>query len=178
MKKPVIAALSLLAAVAVVLLIASIEFINPDEQGVVYRFGKFDRILTPGIRLRWPGPVERVTVVSVYSLREMQGRWCCLAGSAPASGTEEPQVLYDVEWRVEDPRAFVEIGSRAEERIAAIIRKELASHLGTPLTAPEFSQKRTGFQSLIKKQLQKQLMESKTGIIVLRVALQTAHGNP
>lgn len=34
--------------------------VNPDQLGVVLRFGSFDRIAPPGLHLRWPGPIEEV----------------------------------------------------------------------------------------------------------------------
>lgn len=176
MKKSFIAALLLLITVPL-LLMSSIEFILPDEQGVVYRFGKFNRILMPGIKFRWPEPIERVTVVSVYSLREMQGRWCCLANPDSADDAEKLQLFYDVEWRVKDAKTFVENGSDAERKIVAIMREELASQLVPSPTTLEFFQKRDVYQTLIEKRLQKQLAEAKTGVIVLRVVLKTVHRN-
>ena len=34
---------------------------RPDEVGVLQRFGRFEGVLRPGLHLRWPYPIERVT---------------------------------------------------------------------------------------------------------------------
>lgn len=65
-----ITALALLA----VILLTSVVIINADEQAVVERFGRLvtDRnaVLTPGIHLKWPYPVDIVRRVPVKRIRE------------------------------------------------------------------------------------------------------------
>jgi modulator of FtsH protease HflK len=39
--------------------------VNPDEAGVVLRFGRYDRLATPGLHFRWPPPVEEVRTPKV-----------------------------------------------------------------------------------------------------------------
>lgn len=39
--------------------------VNPDEAGVVMRFGRYDRLATPGLHFRWPPPIEEVRTPKV-----------------------------------------------------------------------------------------------------------------
>lgn len=48
------------AAVAVLWLLSGVYIINPDEAGVVLRFGQYDRTVGPGPHYHLPFPVERV----------------------------------------------------------------------------------------------------------------------
>lgn len=52
----------LLVALAVVglWLLSGIYIVNPDEQGVVLRFGKYNRTEGPGPHYAWPAPIESV----------------------------------------------------------------------------------------------------------------------
>ncbi|MBQ9405764.1 MAG: FtsH protease activity modulator HflK [Desulfovibrio sp.] len=53
--------LALVAGVGIVLwLLSGIYIVNPDEQGVVLRFGKYNRTEGPGPHYAWPVPVETV----------------------------------------------------------------------------------------------------------------------
>ena len=46
--------------VVVVWLLSGVYVVNPDEQGVVLRFGAFNRVTTPGINYHLPWPIESV----------------------------------------------------------------------------------------------------------------------
>lgn len=39
--------------------------VNPDEAGVVMRFGRYERLATPGLHFRWPPPIEEVRTPKV-----------------------------------------------------------------------------------------------------------------
>ena len=46
-----------------------IRRVNPDEQGIVFRFGKFDRWEPAGLHFRWPYPIEEVRLPKVTQQR-------------------------------------------------------------------------------------------------------------
>ena len=41
-------------------LLSGIYIVNPDEQGIVLRFGRYDRTVDPGPHYAWPAPLETV----------------------------------------------------------------------------------------------------------------------
>ena len=45
-------------------LASGIYTIQPDEQGLVTRFGKLDRVTTPGLKYHLPAPIEAVEKVA------------------------------------------------------------------------------------------------------------------
>src|SRR6185503_14093657 len=51
--------------VVVVWLLTGVYVVNPDEQGVVLRFGQFVGRTTPGINYHIPWPIERVETPQV-----------------------------------------------------------------------------------------------------------------
>jgi membrane protease subunit HflK len=51
---------------------SGIYTVDPDELGVVRRFGKMNSIANPGIHYRIPWPVDRVNVVKVEQIRSME----------------------------------------------------------------------------------------------------------
>ena len=46
--------------------------VNTDEVGVVLRFGKYVRLLTPGLHVRWPYPVEVVELPKVTRINRIE----------------------------------------------------------------------------------------------------------
>lgn len=63
--KPGMIKLIVIAVVAVLFLAGSFYQINPEEVGVILRFGKFIRITEPGLHLKYPLQIEKVTKVPV-----------------------------------------------------------------------------------------------------------------
>jgi membrane protease subunit HflK len=64
-------------AVVVVLLVAwalsSVSFVGPGRAGVVMRWGRaLDEVLTPGVHLKAPWPVDRVTRVELPKVRRVE----------------------------------------------------------------------------------------------------------
>ncbi|MBQ7738210.1 MAG: FtsH protease activity modulator HflK [Desulfovibrionaceae bacterium] len=52
--------LLILIAGIVVWLLSGIYIVNPDEQGIVLRFGRYNRTVDPGPHYAWPAPLESV----------------------------------------------------------------------------------------------------------------------
>ncbi|MGQ0457078.1 MAG: FtsH protease activity modulator HflK [Hyphomicrobium sp.] len=59
--------------------------VNPDESGVVLRFGKFDRIEPPGLHFRLPYPIEEVRLPKVTQQRTIE-----VGAAGPRGGTGGP----------------------------------------------------------------------------------------
>lgn len=61
----------ILFAMLVLLVLSSIVMIGPQENGVITRFGQFQRVAEPGLSLKWPYPFGRVEKVDVDKVRTM-----------------------------------------------------------------------------------------------------------
>lgn len=64
--------LLVLAALFVLWLASGIYRVNPDELGVVLRFGKYERTDGPGLNYHLPYPVEMVMIPSVTSVNKVE----------------------------------------------------------------------------------------------------------
>ena len=90
--------------------------VNPDELGIVTRFGKFDRQLNPGLNFRFPPPVEevftpKVTVVNRLevgqSANNVTGRDSSEQSLMLTGDENIVDVDFIVQWRIKDPQAFL-----------------------------------------------------------------------
>jgi membrane protease subunit HflK len=110
------------------LLFSSFQLINETQRGVVLRFGQFDRIMTPGVNLKWPWPIEVVTKVETTQVRS--------AGDLVRMLTHDQnivQVDYNVQYTVSDPRLFL-FGNRdpektLEQSAESVIREVIGASL-------------------------------------------------
>ncbi|MBN8544133.1 MAG: FtsH protease activity modulator HflK [Alphaproteobacteria bacterium] len=62
----------ILAALAVLWLISGVYRVNPDELGVVLRFGEYQRTEGPGLNYHFPYPVESVMIPSVTTVNKVE----------------------------------------------------------------------------------------------------------
>src|SRR6516165_12192096 len=64
-----------LVAVIAIILIGFFGFtvrVNPEELGIVLRFGKYVRQLPPGLNFRWPYPIEQVELPKVTRVNRIE----------------------------------------------------------------------------------------------------------
>ena len=78
--------------------------IGPDEVGLLRRHGRFLGLLEPGLHLRWPAPIDRVTRVAPGRVRAVEvgfrsvgaartGRWETSSGRDPIARAEDETLL-------------------------------------------------------------------------------------
>ena len=47
-------------------------FVEPDEEGVVTRFGRFDRTNSPGLHFKYPSPIEHAATPKITQVRRAE----------------------------------------------------------------------------------------------------------
>jgi len=119
-------ALILLAVAAVIGFYSFTVSVQPNQQGVVLRFGEMHRTLTPGLQFRWPYPVETVYLPQVTNINRVEIGMRASTGSS-VFGTNTSSVTRDVAeeslmltgdenivdvdfvvlWRIKDAPAFL-----------------------------------------------------------------------
>src|SRR5215472_18692615 len=78
-------------AVIVLWLMSGIYTVDPDEVGVVLRFGAYDRTTGPGLNYHLPGPIEKVLKPSVTRINRTEIGYRNAEG-LPARGEATRQV--------------------------------------------------------------------------------------
>lgn len=103
-----------LVAVAVVLwfLIGGWTTVSAQQVGVVFRFGRLERVLQPGLHLRFPSPIDRVQKVDMGRTRSVNDEARLL--------TRDGQLVlldYEVQYKITDARAFLFATRDAEDMV-------------------------------------------------------------
>jgi membrane protease subunit HflK len=92
----------LLPLLVVLLLFNSFKLVDERERGVVLRFGRFDRIMTPGPNFKWPWPVETVTIIAATNLESLDDQVRVL--------TQDENIVdikFNVQYQVRDPKLYL-----------------------------------------------------------------------
>jgi membrane protease subunit HflK len=80
----------------------AVHIVDEAEQGVVLRFGAYNRTLSPGINLTLPRPFETMTTVNVSSVRSLEDR-----GHMLTEDENLVEFVYKVQYRVLSAQDFL-----------------------------------------------------------------------
>jgi membrane protease subunit HflK len=161
--------------------------VNPDEQGIVLRFGKFDRWEPAGLHFRWPYPVEEVRLPKVTLQRTIE------IGSGTRGGSQSTglmltgdgsvvDVRFVVYWRI-DPAKDPETGTTGVEQflfniaqpettVREVAESAMREVVGQSDLKPLLTAGRERTQEEVQKLMQKTLNDYKAGIKIDQVQLK------
>lgn len=183
------------AAVAVVLLLvllwSSWFTVQPEETGVVQRFGAVDRTVGPGLHFKFPNGIERVRRVPTERVLKEE------FGFATASTVAGEKTQYesdrksfqnvslmltgdlnviDVQWivqyRIEDPVAYLFQIRESQQTIRDVSEAVMRRVVGNRLGSDVLTVGRVAVSAEVKTEMQKILSAYKTGVRLVTVELQ------
>ncbi|TAN07993.1 MAG: FtsH protease activity modulator HflK [Rhodanobacteraceae bacterium] len=106
--------LGVLALIVVIIvlwfLIGGWASVGGQQVGVVLRLGRFERVLQPGLHLRFPSPIERVQIVDMGRIRSVNDEARLLT-----SDGQLVLVDYTVQYKITNAREFLFASRDAEE---------------------------------------------------------------
>jgi modulator of FtsH protease HflK len=167
--------------------------INTAEQAVVLRFGKFDRVLPPGIHFRWPFPVEDVYAIPVKKRNQVEvGFSTGLSGpygtlrnpnkpeeSLMLTGDENiVDINFNVFWNVKDPAAYLfsmynpSTNPDANVTVKAASESSMREIVGKNDIQPILTKSRKEIEEAVTELIQKTLDGYNSGIHIMEVNLQ------
>ena len=91
-----------LPLLALLVVFNSFKLVDERQRGVVLRFGKFERIMTPGANFKWPWPVESVIIIDATKIESLDDQVRVL--------TKDENIVdikFNAQYQVSDPRLFL-----------------------------------------------------------------------
>lgn len=150
--------------------------IQPDQRGVVLRFGEWVRTVGPGLRYVLPYPFEQVIVKEVTKVNQtdissgsQQEESLMLTGDSNLAN-----ISFSVLWKIKDDGVedYLFNAKRPELTVRAVAESVMRDIVGqTPFTYVQ-TEGRGDIQNKARKGLQTIMDEYKMGIEILRVELQ------
>ncbi len=170
------------ALVALAWAATSIYNVQPDEQGVVLRFGKWVDTTQPGLHFHWPYPIETVLFPKVTKINQIQlGDASDASSIAGAPGRARQMLTGDeniveadcaVFWKIRDAGEFLFRVNEPELAVKIAAEGALREIISrTPIQAA-MSDKRAQIADETRDLLQSLLDSEHAGIEITQVQLQ------
>lgn len=175
---------------ALIVLWSSWFTVQPEETGIVQRFGKVVRSAGPGLHFKWPYGVETVRLVPTARVLKEEFGFRTLA-SAPGQRTQytgnqtykvESLMLtgdlnvLDVQWiiqyRIEDPIRYLFAVRDTPKTVRDITEAVMRQVVGNRLGSDVLTVGRVAVSSEAKEEIQKILTAYETGVRLVTVELQ------
>ena len=159
--------------------------VQPDQQGVVLRFGQFDRVTPPGLNFKLPTPLETVELPAVtvvhrvdvgFQEDERRGATRDIPGeSLMLTGDENiVDIDFSVFWQIQDAREFLFEVRDPETAVKAVAESAMREVVGQNELEPIITRGREIVEIDARELIQSALDEYQTGILVTQVQLQKA----
>ena len=166
---------AVLIALAVIALVGFFGFtvrVNPEELGVVLRFGKFVRMLPPGLNFRWPYPIEVVELPKVTRVNRIE---LGMRGSAENCETAAPvrdipeeslmlsgdENIVDVDfvvfWRISDAPKYLFNIEDPEMTVKDVAESAMREIVGQSDIEPLLTEARAKTEAAVQALMQKTL---------------------
>ncbi|MBV9522529.1 MAG: FtsH protease activity modulator HflK [Alphaproteobacteria bacterium] len=179
-----------IAAVAVALWLASGFYrVQPDEQGVVLRFGRYDRTSAPGLNYRLPSPIESVLTPKVTRVNRLEVGYRSSAEATTsarmAAARQVPEealmltgdenivdINFTVFWLINDAQRYLFNIRNPEGTVKAAAESAMREVVGRTPIASALAEGRKQIEDDTQKLLQNVLDSYGSGITVTQVQLQ------
>jgi membrane protease subunit HflK len=179
-----VAIIAILAIAAALLAYNFFTFrVQPDEVGVVLRFGKFNREAVPGLNFRLPYPIEsvytpKVTRVNRLTVGQVQDE----TGSATGRDIPEESLMltgdenivdidFSVFWVIKDASSYLFNMEDPEGTVKAVAESAMREVVGASQITPLLTQARQKTEQAVQQLIQETLDEFAAGIQITQVQL-------
>lgn len=139
--------------------------VDSAEQGVVLRFGKFDRIVEPGLNFHLP-PFEEYHRINVTQVKSHQ-----VSEEMLTADTNIVSVTLEVQYQILDPVAYLLRVANSESVLVNAAESALRHVVGGATIDGVLSTRREEIRQLVQVRLQDYLDNYGTGLLVATVAL-------
>ena len=181
---------AVLLAVVLVALIGFFGFtvrVNPDELGIVLRFGEYIRQLPPGLNFRWPYPIEQVELPKVTRINRIEVGMRGSSDVRDATSTirdvpEESLMItgdenivdvdFVVFWRIADAPDYLFNIQNPEGTVKAVAESAMREIVGQSDIEPILTEARAKTEAEVQELMQKILDSYGAGVQVTQVQLQ------
>jgi membrane protease subunit HflK len=163
--------------------------VNPDEQGVVMRFGAFERTAPPGLNYHVPWPIESVTTPRVTRINRVDVGFRAAADATPAvrpvaarDVLEESLMLtgdeniididFAVFWRIRDAGEFLFNTRNPESTVKSAAESVMREVIGRTPIQPALTEARAQIEQEVRRGTQAIMDQYRAGVEITQVQLQ------
>jgi len=159
--------------------------VQPDEQGVVLRFGEYVYWTPPGLHWHLPWPIERVEKPTVTRINRTEIGFRSLATTRDQGTRDVPaeslmltgdENIIDIDvavfWRINNAAAFLFNARQPELLVRLAAESSMREVIGRTPIQPALTQARAQIEQDVLRQSQQILERYKAGVEITQVQLQ------
>jgi membrane protease subunit HflK len=183
--------LLVVAALLALWIATGVYRVQPDEQGVVLRFGAFNRTALPGLNYHLPWPIETALTPAVTRINRVEIGYRSSADatrieqgrdSAGRDVQEESLMLtgdeniididFAVFWRISDVGAYLFNTRNPDYTVRQAAESVMREVIGRTPIQPALAEGRAAIETAVLKGVQAILDQYKTGVEITQIQLQ------
>lgn len=142
--------------------------IKESDRGVVFRFGKYNRIVNPGLNWR-PVFIEQINSVNVETIREQ-----ITNGMMLTADENVIQVEMNVQYQIINPAKYLFNVVNPDYSLREAMDSTVRGIIGKSIMEQVLTKQRTFIRNETKKELEEVIKPYNMGIMILDVNFQTA----
>lgn len=154
--------------------LTSFHMIDSNEEGVVTRFGQFNRNVGPGVRMTLPAPIERLEKIDVKGVRTYD-----IGSTDPAVEnlvlTGDQNIIdlaYAVRWNVKNPQLFAFQLSDPEQTIREVAESSMRATIANFTLTQAIGPARSEIEQQVKERMQTLLDQYRSGVNIDGIAIR------
>ncbi|MCH2547876.1 MAG: FtsH protease activity modulator HflK [Alphaproteobacteria bacterium] len=160
---------------------SGIYMVEPAEEGVVMRFGKFVDTAEPGLHYNWPAPIGKVykpEVTRVHSIDIGQNSFKDRSQNKPDEGrmltgdNNVVMVAFSVQWTIKDAKKYLFNVRNPDDTVKDAAESVMRDVIGNNTLNAAIADDKTGIINANERQLQELLNEYGTGIKIERIQMK------
>jgi membrane protease subunit HflK len=167
--------------VLVVWLASGFYIVDASQRGVVMTFGQYTQTTEPGLRWRWPYPVQSHEIVNISQVRTIEVGY---RNNVKSKVLREALMLTDdenivdiqfaVQYTIKDPEDYLFNVRRPDETVMQVAETAFREIVGKSSMDFVLYEGREEIASRAEKLMQEILDRYRTGVLVSRVTMQNA----
>ena len=146
-----------------------VYFVDPQERGVVQRFGSYQTTWLEGLNIRLPRPIETVQLVNVEKIRTLSHKDNMLTQDENIVDVEVA-----VQWKIKDPVQYLFSVRQPDETLKQVIESAVREVIGKSKLDFVLTEGRGQIAQSQLKLIQQTLDDYEIGILVSAVEMQPA----
>jgi len=152
--------------------------VEPAEVGLVKRFGRYVRLVEPGLNYHLPSPIEEVIKVNVNRTNRLEigGNWGSNEETMMLTKDENiADIKFVVQYRINNPQDYAFKVFNPEKAIIDASTSAMREVIGRNTIDDALTEKRPDIQEDTRQTLQTMLDKYQIGVRVQNVELQDVH---
>jgi membrane protease subunit HflK len=159
--------------------------VEPDEQGIVLRFGAYDRTTSPGLNYHLPAPIESALTPKVTRVNRVEVGFRVSSAGGQARGTELPEeslmltgdenivdINFIVLWVIKDAKDYLFNIRNPDGTVKSAAESAMREVIGRTEIASAFAEGRGKIETGTQALLQEILDSYNAGVEIQNVQLQ------